>query len=512
MKRRKLIALAIGSLAVSSLAMTVALLVAPPATAAKSATSRYGVINGTVNAATVHEIAGTSAFPNFTTGAVDNYYSMAHSAIDNSPSAEGTSSPADTGPVGQTAAATHFQQPQYADARWPGKDSGKASFGNQGGPYAVATATSYHATAECSEASSGASTPGMAAPPNFTRKLNVALAAWKAKWLVPLKLKLPSVPTPKKPKVPVHVPTVPTPTVPTLPVSTPTVTVPSLPVAQPASLTKTSSKPSSSGNEGGAAFESATLAAVDPHSGAVVTKGESSLGRLDIGNGQIVIRGIDVSVAVTNSGKPKSKVAVNVGAASIGGVPVTIDQDGVHIKGTSSNLPYAKADDALNGALKKAGVELHTVEPEIKKKANELTITATGVHVAFVQPADAPGVPTQFVDHIVGEVFVDSLAAPAPPVPNVNFAGGAGSALGGTASGGSFGSGSTGFSSGGGSSSGYASQPASSGSAAQASSAPSLLSTLTNRPTWLLVGFLVWQTLLIGTGVSLRHWSMGGAP
>jgi hypothetical protein len=357
----------------------------------------------------------------------------------------------------------------------------------------------------------------MAAPPNFSRKLNVALAAWKAKWLVPLKLKTPRVSKPKQPKVPVHVPTVPTPTVPAPPVSTPTVTVPSLPAAQPASLTKESSAPSSSsGSGGGAAFESSTLAAVDPHSGDVVTKGESSLGRVSIGNGQIVIRGIDVSVTVTNSGKPKGKVAVNVGAASIGGVPVTIDQDGVHVKGTGSNLPYAKADDALNSALKKAGVELHTVQPELKKAANELTITATGVHVAFVQPADAPGVPSQYVDHIVGEVFVDSLAAPAPPIPSLNFGGsGAGSAVGGTASGGSFGSGSgsTGFSSGGGSSSsGYSSQPASSGSAAQASSAPSLLSALTNRPTWLLVGFLVWQTLLIGTGVSLRHWSMGGAP
>ena len=36
-------------------------------------------------------------------------------------------------PVGQTAAAGNFQQPQYADARWPG-DSAKAAYGNQGGP------------------------------------------------------------------------------------------------------------------------------------------------------------------------------------------------------------------------------------------------------------------------------------------------------------------------------------------------------------------------------------------
>src|SRR3954451_23107038 len=77
---------------------------------------RFLVINGTVNAASDHEIIGSSAFPNFTTGAVDNYYAMAHSHVDNSPFAEGTASPADTGPIGQTAAAGNTQQPQYADA------------------------------------------------------------------------------------------------------------------------------------------------------------------------------------------------------------------------------------------------------------------------------------------------------------------------------------------------------------------------------------------------------------
>ena len=230
-----------------------------------------------MNAASDHEIVGSSAFPNFTTGAVDNYYSMAHSHMDNSPFAEGTSSPADTGPVGQTAAAGNFQQPQYADARWPGKGSGKASYGNQGGPYAVATASSFHATAECSEASNGSSTPappGLTAPKGFSQRLNAALATWKAQWLVPLKLKAPSV---KKPKAPVHVPTVPTPTVPT--VSTPAVTLPKVPTAQPASLSKgpsTSSSPSGSG--GGAVFDSSTLAMVDPKSGNVVTRASRASG------------------------------------------------------------------------------------------------------------------------------------------------------------------------------------------------------------------------------------------
>ena len=507
MSRRKFMALAIGSLAVSSLVMTVALLVSPAASAAKPGASRYGVINATVSAATVHEIAGSTAFPNFTTGAVDNYYSLAHSEIDNSPSAEGTASPADTGPIGQTVAATHFQQPQYADARWPGKSSGKASFGNQGGPYAVADASSYKATAECSETSNGSSGPDMALPTGISRRLHVALAAWKARWLVPLKLKIPPVvvPKPKKPKVPVPVPTVPTPTV-------PTPTVPTIPGVPKTSRTAYSpaSKSSSPGN-GGALLESATLATVDPGSGDVVTKGESALGRVSIAGGQIAIRGIDVYVTVTNNGKPTDKVVVEVGAASIGGVPVTIDQHGVSVKGQGKDLPYAQADKSLNSALKNAGVQLHTVEPEITKKPNEQTITATGVHVAFVQPADAPGVPAQFVDHILGEVFVDSLATPAGPVPKLDLGGSSGMFSGGTGT--ALGS-SSGFPSGGGSSSysssgSPSSQPAASANTAQTAS--SLVGSLTSKPTWLLAAYLVWQTLVIGTAVSLRQWRLGGA-
>src|SRR5213079_2961780 len=97
-------------------------------------------------------------------GAVDNYYSLAHSHIDNSPFAESTASPADTGPVGQTAAAGNFQQPQYADARWPGQ-GGKASVGNAGGPSAHATAASYRANALSSELSDAGAPNGAHSAP-----------------------------------------------------------------------------------------------------------------------------------------------------------------------------------------------------------------------------------------------------------------------------------------------------------------------------------------------------------
>jgi hypothetical protein len=34
---------------------------------------------------------------------------------------------------------------------------------------------------------------------------------------------------------------------------------------------------------------------------------------------------------------------------------------------------------------------------------------------------------------------------------------------------------------------------------------------VTSKPVWLLAAYLVWQTLVIGTGISLRRWGMGGA-
>jgi len=150
--------------------------------------AQFLVINGTVNATSDHEIVGSSAFPNFTTGAVDNYYSMAHAYMDNSPFGEGTASPADTGPIGQTAAAGNFQQPQYADARWPGGPA-NATYGKKGQPFAEAGAFQQLALADASLATNGLSSPGLggtktlAVPKGFDNALTKALAGWKTKYL-----------------------------------------------------------------------------------------------------------------------------------------------------------------------------------------------------------------------------------------------------------------------------------------------------------------------------------------
>jgi mucin-2 len=763
--------------------------------------ARFFVINGTVYAASDHAIVGSSAFPNYASGAVDNYYSLAHSHVDNSPFAEGTATPFDTGPIGQTAAAGNFQQSQYADARWPGGPD-KATFGSQGGPYAIADADVYRGQAEASMPSNGLSGPGVKLPKGVDGKLQTALAAWKAKFAGLLGTKKPAPPTVTTPKgtptVPTKTPTAPTATVPTpvATVTTPKVggvtpaapvlpsapAVPSVPgataMAPQRSLTGAPAIPaipgtpkapsaSSSSSDGESLLHSWTLAKLVPVSDipkdltdktdttktdttttttttttandptktyALLQTGESTLGRVSLGGGQILIHGIHVTASIANAGTPSYNASVSVASASIGGVPVTIDKDGVHIAGHSQSLPYQQASDALNSALKQAGIQIFLVAPEVtdctqssgfgfgggtgggtdtsttsttttsdqsgtaspcdqgggmglgtgcdqtgsgsgsgtpgiptttttttsstqtdttftnpsscdqtgtgagcdqsgtgsggtgttttsgstggiaptktttstttttssnpsgttgapawcnsyspppatsacttKGKTStsstnpgtttttttptdqtgmgtdtansiEETVRATGVHVVFTQPVQQSGVPAQNVEHIFGEVFVDSLAEPAPPVPPLGDLGLAGSAKSSKSSfsscagarahksgakasgsalsaGGSSASGGGSAASGSGSGSAAGGSLASSGSALGASAAlptassagssfPASVVHALKKPLWLLLAYVVWQLLVIGTGASLWHWRRGRA-
>src|SRR5438309_241229 len=89
--------------------------------ASSHAAPDFDVINGTAVGAADHETAGNDAFPNFSSGAIDNRYPLAMAHVDNI-AAEGFGSPADTGPLGQTVAAGAGKpQPQYADAKYPPK-------------------------------------------------------------------------------------------------------------------------------------------------------------------------------------------------------------------------------------------------------------------------------------------------------------------------------------------------------------------------------------------------------
>jgi hypothetical protein len=151
----------------------------------------------------------------------------------------------------------------------------------------------------------------------------------------------------------------------------------------------------------------------------------------------------------------------------------------------------------------------------------------------FTQPVNQSGVPAQFVEHILGEVFVDSLAVPAGkpaalgPASSSSASSSSASACGGgrsskTTSGGGAavsgggaavgggglvgGSTASGSGSPSGSAFGSSSQP---GSGSAGNSLPAAFAAVLRKPLWLLLAYLIWQGLVIGTGASLWSWRRG---
>ena len=113
----------------------------------------------------VHVIGGSNAFPDFRTGAVDNSYPLAAAHVDASPAALATASVADTGPLGQTAAATAngVQQPQYATANYPVTPTDSKG---EGTSVAEATVTETTADARGSVGTAGSGGPGAGESPD----------------------------------------------------------------------------------------------------------------------------------------------------------------------------------------------------------------------------------------------------------------------------------------------------------------------------------------------------------
>src|SRR5579864_1212149 len=175
--RRRLVALVCaGSLSVGA-AVLVTL-----ARAGATVKVTLSVVNGTADVGADHVRAGSDAFPNFSKGAFDNYYPLAHAHVDGSPSSEAAASPADTGPIGQFAASmVPLQQPQYAVARYPGSKA-PVTFGSPGGLYATASATQFGSSALGAFVSAGGA-PSVPLPAASAARLNALLIGWRAQFL-----------------------------------------------------------------------------------------------------------------------------------------------------------------------------------------------------------------------------------------------------------------------------------------------------------------------------------------
>jgi hypothetical protein len=451
----------------------------------------FSAVNGTTQATAVHEIVGSSAFPNYVTGAVDNQYPLAHAHVDNSPFSEATASPADTGPLGQTVATAPttppgelpippgqaIQQPQYADAKAPpGTGGHPVVVGSAPGPFASATADENTASAQAgilsttaSMAGSGAPAAEMARPAAGTPAapgLPSALAAWRTRWLS-------------------------------------------------ADDAHRFPAPAATTPDGTAGDSASSLASFDPHAGVLSLSSEARLHEASFGSGQIVLKDLHLQLHLTNDGStPHYSVAVDIGAATVGGVPVTINQDGVAVN--SQQVPgigsaLQSADQDLNAALRQSGYQVYAVAPKVTRSAGQLTVDAAGVHVSFVQPSSAPGVPQQKADHVLGQAFGDALALPgtaleAQAVSAGTAAGSTGTGQAVPATGAELAGAATGP---GAPATGLA--PAAPPQRGAVAAGP-LEKVVRNRPWWLLWAYVLWQLSVLGTAASLWWWRQEAAP
>lgn len=89
-----------------------------------------------------------------------------------------------------------------------------------------------------------------------------------------------------------------------------------------------------------------------------------------------------VAEAVSNTKTGTGHAFTTVSDATIAGVPVTIDQTGVHLKGTSSPLP---STSPVNKALSQSGVQIFVAKPSKQIKNADVSVDSGNVIVLFSQ-------------------------------------------------------------------------------------------------------------------------------
>jgi len=255
--------------------------------------------------------------------------------------------------------------------------------------------------------------------------------------------------------------------------------------------------------DGADGMSSVTEANYDPNTGFLTERGDSRVARVSLGNGASVLHGVHTLINQTDDGSgPVSQMVVEVAAAEVGGVPVTIGPDGVSIAG--NQVPglgdaVQTASDQLNTALAQSGWKITAVKPAVTQSLGQKTIDATSVTVKFVQPPLAPGVPTEYFDLWIGQVFADQLGTVSTAVGGI----------GGGGSGGTSGvPGTSQFVPG---SQGTQGTPGSLGSP-NGSTQSGLSHLLKTKPMYLLLLYFLWQAIIIGSGASLWWLRMGGKP
>ncbi|MEO6203799.1 MAG: hypothetical protein ABIO67_00210 [Mycobacteriales bacterium] len=161
-----------------------------------------------------------------------------------------------------------------------------------------------------------------------------------------------------------------------------------------------------------------------PTAAKVVSTASTRVGRVFVA-GVLELRDVVATASITADGDTHAALAgLTIGAASVAGQAVTIDQDGVRAAGTLliPGQTIAGATDQVNAVLKGAGVKVQTTASERTTTGRSATADSGGV-VITVATSDLPGgVAANALTVTVGGVSLtetDALRLPAIEVPAV---------------------------------------------------------------------------------------------
>lgn len=177
------------------------------------------------------------------------------------------------------------------------------------------------------------------------------------------------------------------------------------------------------GGDGNSTIFARAHADFDVPGGVLTARGESGVEALNIG-GIVSIGNVSSSVQVVDDGDqdPQVDFSTDVGAVTVLGIPVGIDEDGVSILGTS--LPVLEPVDAVvSDALESLGLSLRVVPAQttVDEETGRVNSVTTGaLEIGF--EVEVPALGLVEVRLTIGRVFLQFVNRPFASSPTVTSA------------------------------------------------------------------------------------------
>ncbi|MBV9291467.1 MAG: hypothetical protein JO222_03370 [Frankiales bacterium] len=149
----------------------------------------------------------------------------------------------------------------------------------------------------------------------------------------------------------------------------------------------------------------------------------STVRDVSIGGGALTISSVrSTAHAVTNGKTASGNAITTVTGMKVGGVPVTVDNSGIHVQGKGSKLPSL---DALNSMLNKAGIAIYVANPTKQVKGASAQLFSGQLIVQETNPqymsnANDTGQIMTFGGAVIQATTGKGFVYKPPPLPSVS--------------------------------------------------------------------------------------------